>query len=97
MPLTAAQRRRLPNSAFAVPSRRAYPVPTKAQARRAGISEAQRVRTVRNALARSAQPHTSSSYKRVAPVARQRAGSQVRSVSRTHGTITRPGYRRSRR
>lgn len=93
MALTAAQRRRLPNSAFAVPSRRAYPVPTKAQARRAGIPEAQRVRTVRNALARSAQPQTSSSYKRVAPVARRRAGSQVRTVSRSHGTVTRPGLR----
>jgi hypothetical protein len=91
MALTAAQRRRLPKSAFAVPSRRAYPIPTKAQARRAGISEAQWVRTVRNALARSAQPQTSSSYRTIAPVARKRAGGQVRSVSRSAGTVTRPG------
>lgn len=97
MALTAKQRSALPRSAFAIPSRRAYPIPTKAQARRAGIPEAQRVRTVRNALARSAQPQTSSSYKRIAPVARKRAGAQVRSVSRTAGTVTRPGLRSSGR
>lgn len=95
MALTATQRRRLPRSAFAIPSRRAYPIPTKAQARRAGISEpptgtdcAQRPRPLR--------PTTDleHSYKRIAPMARKRAGAQVRSVSRSAGTVTRPGYRR---
>jgi hypothetical protein len=94
MALTARQRNALPDSAFVNRRDRKFPVPTKAQARRAGIPEAQRVRTVRNALARAAQAHTSSSYKRVAPVARTRAGAQVRSVSRSHGTVTRPGLRR---
>jgi hypothetical protein len=94
MALTAKQRRALPDSAFVNRRDRKYPIPTKAQARRAGIPETQRVRTVRNALARSAQPHTSSSYRRVAPLARIRAGAQVRSVSRARGTVTRPGLRR---
>jgi hypothetical protein len=94
MALTAAQRRKLPASAFAIPSRRAYPMPTKAQARRAGISERQRVNLHRNALARSTNAGTAGSYRTVAPVARRRAGAQVRSVSRAHGTITRPGLRR---
>jgi hypothetical protein len=92
--LTARQRNALPDSAFVNQRDRKYPVPTKAQARRAGIPETQRIRTVRNALARSAQPQTSSSYRRVAPVVRKRAGAQVRTVSRTHGTVTRPGLRR---
>jgi hypothetical protein len=95
MALTAKQRRALPASAFVYPSRRAYPVPTKAQVRRAGISEAQRVRTVRNALARANQPQTSGSYGRVARTARARAGGQVPSVSRSRGTTSRPGLARS--
>ena len=96
MALTAKQRNRLPASAFVYPSRRAYPVPTKAQARRAGISETQRVRTVRNALARANQPQTSGSYGKVARVARRRAGTKVASVGRRRGTTTRPGYRKGR-
>jgi len=64
-----------------------------ARQRNAGIPETQRIRTIRNALARAAQPHTSSSYQRVAPTARRRAGNQIRTVSRQHGTITRPGTR----
>jgi hypothetical protein len=35
MPLTARQRNALPASAFAYPKARKYPVPTRAQARRA--------------------------------------------------------------
>jgi len=97
MALTSAQRRALPDSAFVYPSRRAFPVPTKSQARRAGIPESQRVRTVRNALARANQRHTSGTYRGVATKARRRAGGQVRSVSRAHGTVTGPGYRSSRR
>jgi hypothetical protein len=55
MALTAKQRNALPRSAFLDPVRRRFPVPTKAQARRAGIPEDQRVRTLRNALARAGQ------------------------------------------
>jgi len=66
MALTAKQRNRLPASAFAYPSQRKYPVPTRAQARKAGISEKQRLATHRNALSRAAQPGTSGSYRHVA-------------------------------
>lgn len=66
MALTAKQRNKLPKSAFAYPSARKYPVPTKAQAKRAGISERQRVGLHRNALARAAQSGTSGSYGHVA-------------------------------
>ena len=66
MALTAKQRNKLPASAFAYSSTRKYPVPTKAQARKAGISEAQRVRIHRNALSRAAQKGTSGSYTHVA-------------------------------
>jgi len=66
MALTAKQRNRLPRSAFAYPAQRKYPVPTKAQARKAGISERQRVGLHRNALSRAAQKGTSGSYRHVA-------------------------------
>lgn len=66
MALTAKQRNALPPSAFLDPRNRRFPVPTKAQARGAGISEAQRVRTLRNALARAAQPQARG-VKRVTP------------------------------
>jgi len=66
MALTSRQRNRLPKSAFAYPSQRKYPVPTKAQARKAGISEKQRLATHRNALSRAAQSGTSGSYRHVA-------------------------------
>jgi hypothetical protein len=66
MALTAKQRNKLPASAFAYPAARKYPVPTKAQARKAGISERQRVGLHRNALSRSAQSGTSGSYGHVA-------------------------------
>lgn len=100
MALTAAQRRRLPDSAFVYPSKRKYPVPTKAQARRAGISEKQRLRTHRNALSRAGQKGTSGSYRGVAKKVRTRAGSKVATTSRAKGTISAPGRRkrgRSRR
>jgi hypothetical protein len=64
--LTAAQRNRLPNSAFAYPKQRKYPVPTKTQAAKAGISERQRLGLHRNALSRSAQTGTTGSYRHVA-------------------------------
>jgi hypothetical protein len=66
MALTAKQRAKLPNSAFAYPKARKYPVPTKSQAKKAGISEKQRVGLHRNALSRSAQSTTSGSYGHVA-------------------------------
>lgn len=66
MALTAKQRNRLPDSAFAYPSKRSFPVPTKAQARKAGISERQRVGLHRNALSRAAQSQTHGSYRHVA-------------------------------
>jgi len=64
--LTSRQRKKLPASAFAYPSQRKYPVPTKAQARKAGISERQRVGMHRNALSRAAQRKTSGSYRHAA-------------------------------
>jgi len=66
MALTAKQRNKLPRSAFAYPAQRKYPVPTRAQAKKAGISERQRVATHRNALSRAAQKGTSGSYRHVA-------------------------------
>lgn len=95
MALTARQRNKLPNSAFALSGRR-YPVPTKAQAKRAGIPEAQRVRMGRNALARAAQPQTSGTYPTIARVVRKRMGTKIPTVSRTKGTISAPGRRRGR-
>jgi hypothetical protein len=66
MALTAKQRSKLPRSAFAYPAQRKYPVPTTAQARKAGISEKQRLAMHRNALSRAAQKSTSGSYRHVA-------------------------------
>jgi hypothetical protein len=66
MAITSRQRSKLPPSAFVYPSARKYPVPTKAQARKAGISERDRIATHRNALSRAAQKGTSGSYARVA-------------------------------
>lgn len=80
MALSARRRRRLPPSAFAYPSRRAYPIDTKARAR--------------NALARAAQSGTSGSYRHVAQAVRKRYGNAVASVGRKRGTVARAGYRR---
>jgi hypothetical protein len=66
MALTAKQRAKLPASAFAYPKQRRYPVPTQTQAKRAGISETQRLALHRNALSRAAQSGTSGSYGHVA-------------------------------
>lgn len=55
MALTSRQRSKLPPSAFLDPRARRFPVPTQAQAKRAGISEAQRIRTLRSALSRAGQ------------------------------------------
>ena len=82
MALTASQRSRLPNSAFAYPSQRKYPIPTKAQARKAGISEAQRLRIHRNALSRAAQRGTMGSTAKVRGVVARRHGGGVKSMGR---------------
>lgn len=80
MPLTAKQRNALPNSAFAYPAKRAYPVPTKTQARNAGISETQRIGLHRNALARAAQANTSGSARHVRGKVATRSGGKIASV-----------------
>jgi hypothetical protein len=80
MALTAKQRNALPRSAFAYPSRRAYPMPTKAQARAAGISERQRLGLIRNAQSRAAQSGTRGSLSTVRRVGAKRAGGQVASL-----------------
>lgn len=80
MALTSQQRNKLPRSAFKIApknaprSQWAYPMPTAAQARKAGISEPQRQRILRNAVARAANPRTRLSYGKVAPTARKRSG-----------------------
>ena len=85
--LSAAQRRALPRSAFLDPAGRRFPVPTPSQARRAGISERQRLGILRNALARSAQRQRPGA-RRVTPTAtrakvRRRAGGAIASVAAT--------------
>ena len=72
MALTAKQRNALPDSAFAYPRQRRFPIPTKAQARRAGISERQRLGLHRNALARAGQGF--GNVRRVATVVARRSG-----------------------
>jgi hypothetical protein len=72
--LTTKQRNALPKSAFAYPATRRFPVPTAAQARAAGISEGQRQRILRNAVARAAQTGTSGSKAHVRRIAMQRSG-----------------------
>jgi hypothetical protein len=96
MALTPRQRNALPDSAFALPSQRKYPMPTKAQAAKAGISERQRLGAIRNALARGAQSGTAGNYRRMAKVARARAGEKVATTSRSKGSVTQPGKRRRR-
>jgi hypothetical protein len=97
MALTAKQRKALPRSAFAYPSTRSYPVPTKAQARRAGIPERQRLATLRNALSRAGQSNTRGSYPKVARAVRARGGEAVGTTSRSRGTVSAPGYARGGR
>lgn len=94
MALTAKQRNALPRNAFALPGSRRFPIPTKTQAKAAGIPEAQRLRTIRNGLARAAQDHTAGTYPKIARLARTRAGDQISTVSRTKGTVTGAGKRR---
>ncbi len=73
MALKAKQRNALPDSAFVYPKKRKYPVPTKKQAKKAGISEKQRLALHRNALSRAAQKRTFGSYAKVAATVRKRS------------------------
>lgn len=73
---------RLPASAFAYPSRRAFPINTPGRAR--------------SALARAASSRNAGTYSHVARAVRARYGNRVASVGRARGTVTRPGYRRGR-
>jgi hypothetical protein len=112
MALTARQRNRLPAAAFIDRANRRFPAPTKAQARTAGISEAQRLRTLRSALSRAGQQagHAASIRRRrvrkVTPTAarsivRARAGGAIASVkpatTRRRTTTTRRRRRRTTR
>lgn len=76
MALTAAQRRRLPKSAFVYSSgprsNWRYPVPTKAQAAKAGISEAQRKRIGRAAKSYAARKSTRGTPSKVRAVVHKR-------------------------
>ena len=74
MNLTAEQRNALPDKAFAYPKKRRYAVPTKAQAKKAGIGEKQRLAIHRNALARAAQRGTAGTYSKVLKKVRKRSG-----------------------
>jgi len=101
MPITAAQRNRLPASAFAYPGARKYPVPTRAQAKRAGISERSRLGLHRAALSYSAQSRTMGSYGKVAAVVRKRsnvATGRTRATPRRRsaGTVRRAAPRSRR-
>jgi len=73
---------KLPRSAFAYPSKRAYPINTKARAR--------------NALSRAAQSGTSGTYSHVAKAVRARYGNAIPSVGRAKGRVNRPGKRGQR-
>lgn len=73
---------KLPDSAFAYPSVRKYPINT--------------LRRARNALARVRQPGTFGKYETVARKVRAKYGNKVASVGRAKGTVTRPGYRKGK-
>jgi hypothetical protein len=77
MALSSKQRNKLPPSAFVYPSARKYPVPTKAHAASAGITETQRLRMHRSALGFAARSDTSGSYSKVAKAVRTRSGGKV--------------------
>jgi hypothetical protein len=93
MALTTRQRKARPRSAFGDPVNRRFPMPTKAQARKAGISERQRLNTLRNARSRAAQPQARG-VKKVTPAlvkrkVRARAGGKIASVRPRSGSTRR--------
>lgn len=73
---------KLPRSAFAYPSKRAYPINTPKRAR--------------NALSRAAQSGTAGSYSHVAKAVRARYGNKVASVGKAKGRVNKPGKRGSK-
>ena len=81
--LTAARRNKLPDSAFAYPKHRKYPIDT--------------LRRARNALSRSAQPQTFGSYQHVARAIVKKWGTAVTSLApkAKRMGITRRGHARS--
>lgn len=97
MAITARQRRALPRSAFALPGARKYPVPTKAQAKRAGIPQAALGGMYRSALSRAGQTRTVGSYPTVARKVRAVAGNRIATVGRARGKVSGPGYRKGGR
>jgi hypothetical protein len=82
--LTAKQRRALPASAYAYPKTRRYPIDS--------------VERARSALSRAGQSSTRGSYQHVAKaVRRSRHGEKIGTVSKSRGTVTHAGYRKSTR
>lgn len=77
---TAKGVKRLPNSAFAYPKTREYPINT--------------IKRARAALAYSKRKTTSGSYSHVARAVRRKWGNKVASVGSKRGTTSRPGYRK---
>lgn len=86
MALSTKQRNALPASAFVYHSgprsNWRYPVPTRSQAKRAGISERRRAATHRAALSYSARPTTRGHPARVRSAVRSRHAGAVKSMSR---------------
>lgn len=74
---------KLPDSAFAYPSKRKYPINT--------------LKRARNALARSKQRGTYGSYSTVARRVRSKWGNKVASTGRSKGRVNKPGTRRKTR
>jgi hypothetical protein len=77
MALTSKQRSKLPPSAFVYPASRKYPVPTKSQAAKAGISETDRLKTHRAALSYAARKDTAGSASKVRTVVARRSGGKL--------------------
>ena len=85
MALTAEQRNALPDKAFAYPKERKYAVPTKAQARKAGISKKQRLATHRTSLARAEKRGTASTYSTVLKKVQKRSGVSIEKKAKAKG------------
>lgn len=73
---------RLPDSAFAYPKTRKYPINT--------------LKRARAALAYAARPGTAGSYTTVARKVKAKYGSKVASVGGRRGKVSGPGYRKRR-
>jgi hypothetical protein len=84
MALTSKQRKALPSSAFAYPKSRKYPVPTAAQAKKAGISAKQNLNLHRNARSRAAQKGTSGTSARIKAVSNKRTANIGKSGKTRH-------------